>query len=70
MEKLPSISVIVPIVVPFTAMFAPGIGSPFASTTRPLILPVVCSIPLIGYVSACVFEMTIRDLKKLIITQL
>lgn len=35
-EKLPSTSVIVPIVVPFTDTFAPIIASPFSSVIMPL----------------------------------
>ena len=36
--KLPSISVIVPFVVPCSLMVAPTIGSPFVSTTFPVTL--------------------------------
>ena len=34
----PSISVIVPLVVPFSTIFAPIIGSPFMSVTIPVIV--------------------------------
>ena len=35
-EKLPSMSVMVPLVVPFTTTLAPMIGSPFLSITLPV----------------------------------
>jgi hypothetical protein len=38
--KSPFISVIIPVPVPFTKMLAPITGSPLASTTRPVTVPV------------------------------
>ena len=47
-ENLPSISVIVPLVLPFTRTFTPMTGSPVWSTTVPVtvMFPVCCTIAI------------------------
>ena len=42
----PSISVIVPVVVPSATTFAPIIGSPFSSTTIPLMALCCCTLSM------------------------
>ena len=42
MEKRPSMSVIVPLVVPFAETLTPASGSPFSSVTIPVIRTVRC----------------------------
>ena len=46
-ENLPSMSVTIPLVVPFSTTLAPIIGSPFASTTTPVTVCIcICSVTL------------------------